>query len=534
MPYKKPTARSLLTPVVMMLLAATAMILLWTALRKDHESRVADIVEAVSYAARSEMARQLIVQFRAFDRVHDFWSEYALTPVDLWQADAMIEIDHFEGLEVIAWAEREGPRFFSSGPNIALNHTPTDEEWALIQDSLEEANNIEQDTVVGPVIDSEGHAILRLYKPIDNGSRAAVMIAIIDVTDQVAGLLVDESPGYAIVVACCDGIELFRDGDFTADPPPSWRHGGLIEPIDGLLWRVDHQPAPELASDFRPWALNTVLIVGLALALAIGAIAYHSRRADERARAARVAEQQVRALNEDLERRVEDRTRDLNDALSDLNTISLSVAHDVRSPLNAASLTIETLFAANGSDARTSQQLNRVKTSLDQINLILDRLMSLSSVSSFATDMRATDLAALARQVGSELVTDCEAEFTVGELPSAYVDPTMAHILLTNLISNAIRHSSGQGQLRIEVGSREDATGTVYYVRDYGPGIEAAVREDLFKPARHKNTRERQGGGLGLAIVARVVARHKGSIWAEDTTGGGATFCFRLPEAKSP
>jgi signal transduction histidine kinase len=535
MPENNKTGRSLITPLAMMLLAGAAIVVLWTAMRRDHETRVADIVEAVSYAARSEMARQLIAQFRAFDLVRSFWSEYALTPVEQWEADASIEIDHFDGLEVIAWAEREGPRFFSAGPQIALSHTPSDEEWAMIQDSIEAAFGVEEETVIDPVLDGEGHAVMRLYLPVENSEREAVMIAIIDLTDQIDAVLVDQSPGYDILASCCNGIELFRTGDFDADIPESWLIGGFIEPIDGVIFRIQHQPSAELASDFRPWALNTVLGVGLALALSIGTITYHSRRADERARAARIAERQVRALNEELERRVEQRTRELNDALSDLNTIGLSVAHDVRTPLNAAGLTIESLLAANGGDGWAAFQLNRVKSGLAQINTILERLMALSSVSAFEAERRQTDMEQLARQVGGELIAEGQAMLTVGELPAAYVDPTMAHILLTNLIGNAIKHSAPGGAARIEIGARSDGDVTTYFVRDHGAGIDPAVRDELFKPAPARRVpsgnRDGTGLGLGLAIAARVCAQHGGAIWVEETEGGGATFCFRLPDS---
>lgn len=515
----------------MMLLAAAAVVMLWTALRKDQESRVADIIDAVSYAARSEMAGRIIAQFRTFDQVSAFWWEHALMPVDQWRADASIEIDHFPGVDVIAWNELSGPRFFSSGANVALDHVPSDEEWEMIQESLAEASTADDWTVIGPVIDGDGHAILQLHMPVRDEGRQAVMIAIIDLTEQVAALLADESPGYDILVTCCDGIEIFRTGEFNAAIPASWIKGGLIQPVDGVLWQVQHQPSVELASDFRPQALNFVLLVGLALALAIGAIAYHSRRADDRAHAARIAEQQVRALNEQLEQKVEQRTAALNEALGDLNTISLSVAHDVRSPLNAAGLTIESVLAGNGHDSKLAEQLNRVKSGLHQINSILERLLALSSVSSFTTNCQDLDLGDLAHQVGRELISDGEARLTIEAMPPAHMDPTMAHILLTNLISNALRHPAPGQKPDIEIGARADGDSTIYFVRDHGAGIDPSFRTELFKPIQRLKSERTAGAGLGLglAIAARVVARHGGAIWAEETGGGGATVSFRLP-----
>ncbi len=515
-------------PVVMTLLAAAAVTLLWAALRNDQEARVATIVEATSYAARSEMARQLLVQFRAIDRVSAYWSEFARMPVEQWRADALIEIDHFDGLEVIAWVEMDGPRFFSNGPTLALDHVPTDEEWERIQSIVADATAVDRALTADLAADEDGHAVNSLYRPSREGRRTAVLIAIIDITSQVESILDDESPGYDIAVTCCDGIELYRTGDFTADIPEMWVSGGLIEPMAGLLWRVDLQPSQELATGFRSWSLNTVLIVGLALALAIGAIAYHSRRADERARAAGFAEMRVRSLNEQLEQRVAQRTEDLNNALADLNTINLSVAHDIRNPLNTVGLSLEGLKANGTADSSTA--LARMQSGLDHIAAIVERLLALSRVSAFVAERDWLDMESVSREVAGEFALGDRVEIRVNAMPSAYADETMVRILLTNQISNALRFANERG---IEIGSREES-GTVYFVRDFGAGLEPGVAGDLFKPSRKpRDNGDGSGLGLGLSIVARAAARHGGSVWAEDTPGGGATFCFRLPEPGS-
>jgi signal transduction histidine kinase len=107
----------------------------------------------------------------------------------------------------------------------------------------------------------------------------------------------------------------------------------------------------------------------------------------------------------------------------------------------------------------------------------------------------------------------------------------MAHILLTNLISNAIRHAGSSGLAVIEIGAREDPELT-YYIRDHGPGIDPQIRVGMFEPRLRGESGTEHGLGLGLAIAARIIARHGGSIWVEDTDGGGATFCFRIPDSQ--
>jgi signal transduction histidine kinase len=525
MTYDKPQAR-LALPLLITLVAGTATILLWSALRQDQETRVANIVEAVSYAARSEMARQLIVQFRAFYGVRDYWARYALVPAEQWHADATIELDHFEGLDAIAWSERDGPRFFSSGPKIALGHSPSGEEWRVIQNWIDEAQEAGADTVAGPTIDDDGHAILRVYLPVHTTDRSGVLIAVIDIHDQIAAILEDESPGYDIRVSCCSDVELYNIGDFDADVPDEWKHGGLIEPMPDLLWQVDHQPSVELAATYRTWAIDTVLAVGLALSLAIGAITYHSRRADNRAAAARKAERELRVLNEQLEGRVESRTHALDQALSDLNTVNLSVAHDIRTPLNTANLTIESLYQPGQSDSE-KKKVRRLEHSLDQISAILDRLLALSRVSAFAPKFSEINMQAMAERVVGELETNgFRSNIRVSSMPPAQADATMMHILLTNLIGNAVKHA-GAGP--IEIGSRQEDGSTVYFVRDHGPGLDPDEAEDLFTPQGESRSGE-SGLGLGLAIAGRAVSRHGGRIWAEPSDGGGATFCFSLAQ----
>jgi signal transduction histidine kinase len=160
---------------------------------------------------------------------------------------------------------------------------------------------------------------------------------------------------------------------------------------------------------------------------------------------------------------------------------------------------------------------------------ILDRLLGYSRASSFASELEDIDMRRLVEQVVREQSIDPRV-VSIGELPPARADRVVTHILLSNLLGNAVKHGrSGRG-LHIEIGSAATASGpTAYFVRDHGPGLTPELAERLFKPLPSRvDTAAGDGLGLGLAIAARAVERHGGKIWAESAPRQGATFWFTL------
>jgi len=116
-------------------------------------------------------------------------------------------------------------------------------------------------------------------------------------------------------------------------------------------------------------------------------------------------------------------------------------------------------------------------------------------------------------------------------MPTVQADPILLNQVFVNLISNALKFSAGTGHpARIEVGAIEnDAVGVpVFYVRDNGAGFRNVDAKRLFKPFQRLHGARFDGFGVGLSIVKRIIDRHGGEIWAEETAGGGATFFFSL------
>lgn len=122
-----------------------------------------------------------------------------------------------------------------------------------------------------------------------------------------------------------------------------------------------------------------------------------------------------------------------------------------------------------------------------------------------------------------------DVEVAVQEGLVADADPHLVRIVLQNLIGNAWKFTRDAARARIEVGATRDRARVEYFVRDNGAGFDMAYANKLFSPfQRLHSPAEFAGSGVGLATVARIVARHGGEISAEGRPGEGATFRFTL------
>jgi signal transduction histidine kinase len=102
-----------------------------------------------------------------------------------------------------------------------------------------------------------------------------------------------------------------------------------------------------------------------------------------------------------------------------------------------------------------------------------------------------------------------------------------------NLLGNAFKFTRPTGRPRIEIRCEQGTGECLYTVNDNGVGFDPTYGDNLFKPFQRLHpTAEFEGTGIGLAIVARIVQRHGGRVWAEGQPGAGATFGFSLPTSK--
>jgi len=249
------------------------------------------------------------------------------------------------------------------------------------------------------------------------------------------------------------------------------------------------------------------------------------------------AEEAIRRLNAELDRRVRDRTAQLEAVNKELEAFSYSVSHDLRAPLRGIDgWSLALLEDYSGQlDERAREYLGRVRGESQRMGQLIDDLLQLARVTRDHMARGPLDLTAMANAIHTRLrIRQPErcVEFSAQPGLTAEGDGRLVNAALLNLIENAWKFTGPRPVARIEFGRLETAAGeSVFFVRD-GVGFDMAYVHKLFGAfQRLHRTSEFPGTGIGLAIVQRTVLRHGGRVWAEAQLGRGATFYFTLEGA---
>jgi len=250
--------------------------------------------------------------------------------------------------------------------------------------------------------------------------------------------------------------------------------------------------------------------------------------------ARRTAEDKIIELNRDLERRVIERTEQLEAANQEMEAFSYSVSHDLRTPLRAIDGFSRILLDdyTNKLDDEGRRLLNVVRDNTSRMGQLIDDILKFSRTGRLELTFSEIDMERLAREVAEELKpADDNLQLEIEPVPKAWGDRAMMRQVFINLLSNAIKFCQSSDVVRIKVGGSIEGDEVIYYVKDNGAGFDMQYVNKLFGVfQRLHSMTEFEGTGIGLAIVKRIITRHGGRVWAEGKVGEGATIYFALPK----
>jgi signal transduction histidine kinase len=344
--------------------------------------------------------------------------------------------------------------------------------------------------------------------------------------------LVDRSvaPGEGFLAALPG--ELLREGSARLEWSFDWE-------IGGRSWSLGLAPTPGLLAGYGRWYAWLVLAGGLALVSLLGALLLvQSGRAAELAVLNARLEQGIerrRLLEAQRERLI----GELEQRNAELERFSFTVSHDLKSPLT----TIKGFLALLETDlpatrpAEVDAEIAQLHQAADYMRDLVDDLLALSRAGQATGPAETLALDAVAREAVAQVAGGENAARVridvAPDLPRVSANRRRLLEVLQNLLDNAIKFSNEGDDPRVEIGATADGDRVVCHVRDNGIGIDPAHHERVFELFTRLDP-TRDGTGIGLALVSRIIETSGGSVWVEsEGAGHGSTFYFTLPTAPS-
>lgn len=248
-------------------------------------------------------------------------------------------------------------------------------------------------------------------------------------------------------------------------------------------------------------------------------------------------EEETQRLNEELEHRVIQRTRQLEAANKELEAFSYSVSHDLRAPVRHI-LGFSEILQNECSDQLTREAkhyLDTISGSAKKMGVLIDDLLRFSKTGRAEITKKSFKMNKVVDDALLQIkpsFTGREVDLQISNLPYVLGDYNLLRQVWVNLFNNAIKYSGTREKSIISVGFREESNEVVFYVYDNGVGFDMRFAHKLFGVfQRLHSSSQFDGTGIGLANVRRIISRHGGRTWADAEVDKGATFYFSLPKS---
>ncbi|RAM51419.1 MAG: hybrid sensor histidine kinase/response regulator [Hapalosiphonaceae cyanobacterium JJU2] len=249
------------------------------------------------------------------------------------------------------------------------------------------------------------------------------------------------------------------------------------------------------------------------------------------------SEAEILQFNQTLERRVQERTAELEAINSELEAFAYSVSHDLRSPIRQIDGFVHLLkehLETTTSDETSLHYLQAILELTHRAGELVDDLLSYSRTGRAEMHYSIVDMNRLvweAKQQTEMLFPDRQIIWYLQQLPHVWGDRSLLRLVWQNLIENAVKFTQPCHQPVITIGSIEDEQETIFFIQDNGVGFDMRYVNRLFGIfQRLHNETQFEGTGIGLANIQRIIHRHHGKVWAEGVINQGAKIYFTLPK----
>lgn len=243
---------------------------------------------------------------------------------------------------------------------------------------------------------------------------------------------------------------------------------------------------------------------------------------------------ELKALNEDLDNRVRNRTAELEAANRELEAFTYTVAHDLRTPLRAIVSNSQILLEDYGDEIplEAKPMLERQSISAKRLATMMDGLLSHTRIGKHDVQKVQLNLSRMAEELALEFIRahpknppgfHIEPDILVGG------DSRLLRMLLQNLFENSIKFAKTGEKAVIRLRTDASLPDATFIVEDDGIGFEMEYADKVFQPfERLVREDDYPGTGIGLANVKRIVDKHRGTVQVKSSPGNGTTFFFRI------